>query len=136
LSEIIEAAIHRALGRPMTWGECDCCLFVADICRDMTNVDPASPWRGRYASKEEAHKLMPQGLVITLTKRFHELKWPRIPVNKAETGDIGIARNEGTPAAVVVKSHLEDWWIGRTEEGVTYTPPEHVIMVWSVPCPR
>jgi hypothetical protein len=133
VDEIIARAIERALGRPMVWGQCDCCLWVADICQEMTGIDPAEPWRGRYASEEEAGKAMPLGLVNTLSKRFHDLKWPRIAVSNAKVGDIGIARNAMTRAAVVVRSHLEDWWLGRAEDGVTYVPPEQIIMAWSTP---
>lgn len=133
MDEIIARAIERAMGRPMVWGQCDCCLWVADICAEIVGVDPAEPWRGRYDSPEGAAKIMPLGLVNTVSRRFHDLKWPRIAIRSARTGDIGIARNEGTKAGVVVKSHLEDWWLGRAEDGVTYVPPEQIIMAWSIP---
>lgn len=130
MEEIIERAIHNAMGRPVVWGESDCCLWVADIAKEMTGIDPAAPWRGEYASEEEAMKLMPLGLVNTLIKRFRDLHWPRISIKTAKTGDIGIARNDETPAAVVVKTHMDDWWVGRGVCGVTYAPPEQVIMAW------
>lgn len=136
VEEIITKAIEAVLGKPVTWGRDDCCLWVADIAKGMIGVDPAAPWRGKYDSPEGAEKVMPLGLVNTVSGRFRELKWPRISIGRSQVGDIGIARHDRTPAAVVVKSHMEDWWIGRGDDGVTYVPPEHVICAWAIPCLR
>lgn len=39
------------------WAEADCVLSVADHVRRVTGIDPAAPWRGRYAEAEGAAAL-------------------------------------------------------------------------------
>ncbi len=37
-----------------SYGRLDCCLFVANVIRELTGKDPAAPWRGSYKSELEA----------------------------------------------------------------------------------
>lgn len=54
LVNFIEARRERAF----SWGESDCCLFVCDGVEAVTGTDPASRWRGLYASEKGARRLM------------------------------------------------------------------------------
>ena len=54
LPEILE----RYRNAPFEWGECDCCLFAADVVRDLTGVDYAAEFRGRYSTKIGAARLI------------------------------------------------------------------------------
>ena len=133
LQNFIEDAIIRAAGTPMIWGTDDCCLFVADIIAEGTGIDPAEPWRGKYTSEDEAAVVMPGGIVKTVDRRCRELGWSKVPPEKADIGDIGISRNDGKPAVVI---RYGEWWVGRCDGGVTYTPPDLVFLAWSVPWRR
>jgi len=58
------------------WGEMDCCLFVADVIRDMTGHDYAASWRGRYGSETGALRMIAEygSLVALASSVFGEIK--------------------------------------------------------------
>lgn len=54
LTEFVEA--HRRL--PHAWGSNDCAMFAAGAVAAMTGSDPFARWRGTYADKTEAMRLL------------------------------------------------------------------------------
>jgi len=68
LPEILEK--YRAL--PFEWGTMDCCIFAANVVRDLTGVDVAEDLRGTYNTKFGAAKvILPYGdLQGLLVERF------------------------------------------------------------------
>lgn len=44
----LAAYLTKAARTPFTWGEFDCCLFIAGWAQAEAGVDPAAPLRGRY----------------------------------------------------------------------------------------
>lgn len=54
LAEVAAAAREA----PFAWGTNDCVMFAADVALAITGRDPGAPWRGRYASEEEAQPLI------------------------------------------------------------------------------
>jgi hypothetical protein len=40
------------------WGEMDCCLFVANVLRDLCGRDYAEQWRGKYSTELGARRLV------------------------------------------------------------------------------
>jgi len=41
-----------------SWGEMDCCLFVADVLKDIHGRDFAEPWRGTYSTEFGAKRII------------------------------------------------------------------------------
>jgi hypothetical protein len=54
----LSASIETKRRMPFAFGQNDCALFVADSIEAVIGVDLAAPYRGRYASAEEALQLM------------------------------------------------------------------------------
>lgn len=52
----LEAFLFEAQNRKFHYGSWDCCLFVCDAIKVMTGTDPATPFRGRYDSRDEAER--------------------------------------------------------------------------------
>jgi hypothetical protein len=75
------------------YGSWDCCLWVCDAIREMTGVDPAEDFRGKYQSRKEAYALIEdaigatsvQAVVANITAK---LAMPEIPVRRAQHGDL------------------------------------------------
>jgi hypothetical protein len=75
------------------YGSWDCCLFVCDAIREMTGVDPAQDFRGKYQSRKQAYALIKdssgagsvQAITAAITAKFD---MPEIPVRRAQYGDI------------------------------------------------
>jgi hypothetical protein len=70
------------------WGRHDCCLFVANCVFEMTGVDLAQGYRGRYKDKFGAYKLMHGNLITFIEKLFWAYGMPEIPFLEAKTGDV------------------------------------------------
>ena len=52
------AEIQAASERPFSWGEHDCALFACNVVNAMTGTDPAREFRGKYATKTGAARMI------------------------------------------------------------------------------
>lgn len=88
----LKSLIEREMLRPFVWGECDCCLAVCNVLRDMDWPDPAAAYRGRYSDEAGAREIM-GGTVLAVAKReTARLGWPEIEPDAAQDGDVGVVR--------------------------------------------
>lgn len=92
--------------RRFEWGIHDCCMFAADAVKAMTGHDPAAPFRGTYASQEEASRILENaGGVIALVEATFGLG-NRIPAKFAKRGDlVFVDTNHGPAIGVVASDH-------------------------------
>lgn len=92
LATQIEAA-HR---RPFSWGSHDCALWAAAVVCELTGVDFAADYRGRYKSAQGAARVMARrgGLVTIANRALGEA----VPVLQARRGDVVLACREGGPS--------------------------------------
>jgi hypothetical protein len=90
--------------RRFAWGQWDCCLLVADVVRILTGQDPATAWRGTYATEEEA-----QAVWLTLGGADAILSLLGTASDKRPVdGDIGIVS-----AGTTTKEGLAVFWQGQ-----------------------
>lgn len=84
---LLATAIEEARNRPFVWGEHDCALFAADVVLKMTGQDLAADFRGLYASKTQAIKILGAagGLDAVVTGL---LGWPLYHPKLAQRGDV------------------------------------------------
>ncbi len=54
----LDAYIAECGKKTFTWGEWDCCMFAADVVREMTGVDYAGVLRGAYTDREGANAVV------------------------------------------------------------------------------
>ena len=75
-----------------SWGENDCCLFVADVILEMTGFDVAEFFRKKYTDRETAFELMKEysggSVVETWDKAAEVHGFTEIDPADAESGDI------------------------------------------------
>lgn len=111
----IAAAVERACGEPVVWGETDCLMFPANIYRDVLGRDPAAPWRGRYKTRRGALRVMGRGGVVgTIETAAATMGWPEIEVAEARVGDLGVIATQLGPAGAVFDGRF---WVGHVELG-------------------
>lgn len=79
----LQRVIAKEFSRPFVWGECDCCLAVANVLVTLGAEDVAAPWRGTYDSA----MVMRRPLVDEIEARIAELGWPE--VSEPEAGCFG-----------------------------------------------
>ncbi len=51
-------ALQKAMQKPFSWGEHDCCLFAADCVVAVCDFDPCKNIRGRYKTKTGAARIL------------------------------------------------------------------------------
>jgi len=122
LHETIKAASER----PFSWGENDCCMFVADCCVATCGTDPAADYRGRYSTEVGAKRVLSKGhggLDSALDSCFQ-----RIEPAFAQRGDVCLHE---TPDGKAVAVRWASAWWGVTNAGVSRIQAEPVI-VWRI----
>lgn len=96
LAQVLQAASER----PFSWGEHDCCLFVADCVFAVCGIDPLADYRGQYNSALSARKalLRGHGSIVGIFDSVFE----RVPVKLAQRGDVVVFSTEqGLTAGVM-----------------------------------
>ena len=79
--ERMNAEIERLRSEPFVWGQCDCCLFSADVAMAICGIDYASEFRGKYSSKSTAARALRtfgQGTIEkAMDSRLSRINFPR-----------------------------------------------------------
>ena len=89
-----QIALATELDKPrkFQWGKDDCCLFACDVIRAITGIDPATTFRGKYASAFGAYKQLKlqgfRGVMNVADMQCAANKWYPVPVLMAQRGDI------------------------------------------------
>jgi hypothetical protein len=125
-NERLRAYLAPLAGKPVVWGEDDCCLFAARWAEAEAGIALPLP---RYAGEAEARALMAGGL---------EPLWRAIAARAglAETGapdhgDVGLIEVSAGPVGCI-------WLHGgrvalRHDSGWSYLRPRQFIAAWRVP---
>lgn len=115
----IRDAVEAAHGVPMRYGVDDCLLWVANIDRCVTGVDPAKAQRGTYRSRNGAIRIMGQrGTLGMMQAAARRCGWKPIKVYRARPGDRGLVMMPTGLCGVIFDGAF---WIGRSDCGVTGT---------------
>jgi hypothetical protein len=93
----LQQFLAQSIATPFSYGTRDCCLFVADAVRTMTDTDIAAEFRGKYHSRSEALALCKQysgsrSVRSLIVMAFCEQDLPEVPVALAQRGDIVLVR--------------------------------------------
>lgn len=85
---------------PFRWGQSDCLLFCAEWVKQSTGTDPATCFRGTYATEEEAQELVRrQGGFVAATEAAlaaSGLSYRSLGRGQHEAGAIGIIADRET----------------------------------------
>ncbi len=109
---------------PFAWGKQDCCLFAADAVLQMTGVDLAASYRGRYHNAATALKL---GAVAEL---IDKTGLPRMRnVNLARRGDMMLlALTQRETVGVCVGGQIAAPGV----DGLVFVPVNKAIAGWRI----
>jgi len=55
---MIKEILDKYENLPFKWGQHDCCLFSANVVKELTDYDYAKEFRGKYSNKKEAFNLV------------------------------------------------------------------------------
>jgi hypothetical protein len=113
----LQAFFRHSFDRAFTWGECDCCLWVADWVRQARGSDPAFPLRGQYRTELQARRLVTRagGPLAFLDYYLGVIGIGR--TEEPELGDIGLLSLD-EPAFVLGIRSEQAYWTARTKTGL------------------
>lgn len=118
--------------RPFVWGECDCCLFVADWVHSQCGIDPAAELRGRYHNAFGAGRLLRRLGLQTLAQLGDRHLGARLPPLALTRGDIALVHQGELPPALGIVWGNAVW--AMAEQGAVALARAHIAFGWSVPC--
>ena len=128
---VVKAAALHASNRAMVWGVDDCGLFAAGVIETIAGVDLGKGIRFQYGSPEAAARMLgPGGVPLRVRRLMRRAGFRRIPVGDAWPGDLGLIRTVRGAACVV--RYEPGWWIGRGDDGVTFSRDGAVRLAWGV----
>jgi len=125
--EILFEELAKMAKREFIRGECDCCLFAADIVLAMTGEDYAAAYRGKYKTKKGAASALRKyggGTIET------SIPLDEIPVNYAGRGDLVLADLPNGPAVGICIGAIAAF--KAAGKGLAYIPITECRMAWKV----
>lgn len=99
--------------RPFEWGVSDCCLFAANVVKEMTGIDYAESFRGYDSRNGVVKKLRPYSSLRNAISSVLKEKDPRF----AMRGDVVLIKNQGRHIAGIC---VGDRAACQGKEGVVY----------------
>ena len=116
LSELFKARAQS----PFKWGTNDCCMFVADAVRVVTEVDIGEWFRGRYKTRTKAFRLLKEFAQGSVTETMDRIT---AKYGMKETKEVppGPWQHKALLAGdiVTMKAHPLDPIAGHLSNGVT-----------------
>ena len=123
----LDAAIEAARKKPFAWGEHDCCLWAANVVRDLVGVDFAAEYRGRYSDPRGAlEQLAAHGGMETIATGA--LGDP-IPAKMAQRGDVVLVTSEGRPALAICAGATA---AAPGQDALVFVPMAQWVKAWRV----
>ncbi len=115
--------------KPFAWGENDCALFAADAALEMTGVDFAAPFRGRYDTAFGAMKALRANGAGCLAEYLDLIVDPLARPELARRGDWMMFDSADGPALGVVAGR---WVAAPGPDGLVFVPPRLWRRAWRV----
>lgn len=124
--ELVDA--RRTL--PFAWGTQDCCTFAADVTLAMTGRDLWAPYRGTYATEEEAERVVgPAGLEVFIEQLMASAGATEVAIPEAQRGDWVLITVGNMPlVGVVLGAHIA----APGQGGVTLVPLRRATRAWAI----
>jgi hypothetical protein len=132
LDSFLRAHVHDRFA----YGSWDCCLFVCDAIREMTGVDPAQDFRGKYQSRKQAYALIRdssgagsvQAVTASIAAKFH---MPEIPVRRAQYGDLVLIERPNDYSLGLIALNWSEI-IACRARGLSRISLNHAVRAWRV----
>lgn len=129
---------------PFAWGSWDCALAASSLLREITGVDPARAFRGRYVDEEGAARELRALGAGTFTETVAQLAaehgWYEIGPSYARPGDLGLVApplGGRAPAGIhlsmgVLDLSAAEWLVAGLEGGFARLPRKSAQRAWRV----
>ena len=123
----IPEILQQYAGAEFKWGVLDCCLFAAAVVKELTGVDYAESWRGRYKSHMGALRMIAKH--GSLESLVSSVCGEPVPPLLARRGAFVLA---GMPEGDAVGIADGDGAVFLAERGLIRVPLKHCKVAWNV----
>lgn len=125
LAELVESRRHA----PFAWGMQDCMIWAADAVLACTGDDPATAWRGTYATEEQAEAIMAgfggqRAMIEAVQAARGALP---CPLDFAQRGDTALVRQGNQLLLAVV---LDGMLAAAGDDGLLMLPLHGALRCW------
>lgn len=122
--------LMRYLDRPMTWGQDDCSLLIADWWRANHGTDPAAHLRGTYSTEDEKAAIVDAaGGLVNLVSDIAARAGAQMSAAN-EDGSFGVVAIGDRVVVSGIRSGR--FWAVRSQTGITFTSRAKLLRGWSV----
>lgn len=127
-TEAVQAALRKWAREPFSWRE-DCMISVANYLLDVTGIDCATRFRGKYTTRNGCARI--SGFLRDPVKPFADCvaEIPLLETSAPERGDVGVVAYGDTVAGAIC---LGGKWAVRAENGVVLATPTKILKAWAV----
>lgn len=128
--DIVGLYLDKETFEPMVYGRNDCCLFPANLAVELTGLDPAEPFRGKYGDEVGAQRFCQEvgGLPILIDRAFRNVGFKKI--DEPKTGDCGCVHVDGEAVGAIF---YKTAWFIKADFGVVALGDKHrVLAIWNV----
>ena len=133
---LLDEFLRANQNRPFEYGKWDCCLFVCDAIAEMTGIDLAAPYRGKYSTRIGALRAINEQVGINSIRAVaedaaavHEM--PVVPVARAQRGDmVLVARGRDHSLGLVALNGREAIVVSKC--GLWRLPLSRAVRAWQV----
>lgn len=121
--------LQQCASKPFLPGTHDCVLMACDWVKARTGVDPAKPWRGAYADRRGALKVIARagGLPVLAGDGMARAGLSR--TDEPILGDVGVVRMHGE---TVMAIRTVIGWVSIGPSGLVAADSADVLAAWSV----
>lgn len=121
--------MDSCIDKRMTWGEFDCCLFVANAIKAMTGCDYAQNFRGKYKTERGAYKALHKYGRGDIKSTLNSLLGPSKSAFIARRGDVVLVEVEqNVHAAAIVFNGV--WSVNHI--GLHRYQTNQIVCAWSI----
>lgn len=125
LPEKLHSFIESRRQTPFAWGTNDCCMFAADWLLELTGVDHATKYRGKYEDEKGAARIIKKaGGMRAFASSLKEK-----PVGLAQRGNIVLALMDERETYGVVDFGV---WCAPGPDGLVFRPIREAIAAFEV----
>lgn len=133
----LDLYLRESADKPFAWGAHDCCLFVCDAVREMTGLDPAADFRGKYSTRAGAYALLraktgKRPFLSAISSLCVICGFASVPVPLARRGDAVAVRDTEATTALGLVALDGMRVVVLAPDGLTYYPLTQALAAWRI----
>lgn len=125
--DAVRTTFLKYANKPFEYGVVDCCLFAADVAKNLTGVDYTKNFKHKNLKEAVKHLKKYGGLEGLVT---HILGQEPTGVEVLQVGDPVLLQLPGMDLSLGI--YMDSHAISKTEQGTLQVPPQFILRGWAL----